>query len=182
MEDSGLNLFAVDPGGTTGWAVFWIPTANMILRGVDVLEDVEFECGQWDGSEDAQADAFASEISGLECPFIFEDFLLRQFRRDRDLLSPVRVMAKMEYVLWRQRADALGGVTSNSHPYPVRKQQASLAKSTVTDERLKKWNLWVTGMPHARDALRHGVTFLRRAKTDARLARWAWPDIGGPAG
>lgn len=167
--DEGLNLFAVDPGGTTGWAMFWIPTANMLARDIDVLEDVEFDCGQWDGPEDKQTDEFLLELSGLDCPIIFEDFLLRQFRRDRDLLSPVRVMAKMEYCLYRLRNDLCDG-----RAYPVRKQQASLAKSTATDDRLKEWGLWEPGKPHARDAIRHGVTFLRRAKADQRLRDWAW--------
>lgn len=170
--DHGLNVFAVDPGETTGWALLWIPTANMVLRDVSVLEDVEFSCGQWSGSEDSQADAFKAELIGLECPVIFEDFILRQFRRDRTLLSPVRVMAKMEYVLHRHRL-----LTADPKLNPVRKQQASLAKSTATDARLRSWGLWIKGQPHARDAIRHGVTFLRRAKGDGRLRNWAWPEL-----
>lgn len=38
----------------------------------------------------------------------------------------------------------------------------SNAKSTVTDERLKRWGWWVEGQPHARDAVRVAYTWARR--------------------
>ena len=44
----------------------------------------------------------------------------------------------------------------------VRYQMASLAKTTVTDDRLRRWGLWAKGSSHARDAIRHAVTYLRR--------------------
>jgi hypothetical protein len=37
-------------------------------------------------------------------------------------------------------------------------QMPSLAKSTITDERLRKRGGWVPGMQHARDAVRHVFT------------------------
>jgi hypothetical protein len=166
--DSGLELLAIDPGGTTGWAHFWIPTANLLGRSLDILEDVEYDCGQLTGSEPEQAmqiRPMLEEMSGTG-PVICEDFILRQFRQDAALLSPVRLMAMIEFM-----------VSLINEPPPFKKQQPSLAKSTATDERLKDWGLWEKGAPHARDAIRHGVTFLRRAKTDNRLRNWAWPHV-----
>lgn len=167
--DDGLNIMAVDPGGTTGWATFWIPTANMISRDIKILEEAEYNCGQVSGREERQALELAKIVIEMgPGPLIIEDFILRQFRQDRALLSPVRVTAMFEYGLYLR--DVTGDVN------PIRKQQASLAKSTATDDRLKDWGFWEPGAPHARDALRHALTFLRRAKQDPRLARWAWPD------
>jgi hypothetical protein len=176
MTDHGLNIFGVDPGGTTGWAVLWVPTVNLLSREVTLLEDVEFDCGEWSGPDDKQAEAFSIEVQTMRSnsPIIFEDFILRTFRQDRDLLAPVRVTAKMEFALYRLRDDL--GVPK---AYPVLKQQPSMAKSTATDDRLKDWGLWEPGKPHARDAIRHAVTFLRRAKADRRLRNWAWPELAG---
>src|SRR5688500_3498673 len=165
--DDGLQLMAVDPGGTTGWAVFWIPTANMLVRDLRILEDAEYRCGQATGPEEQQVKELIDVMRDIgDAPVIIEDFILRQFRQDRGLLSPVRVTAMLEFAIWERGWDAA---------HPIRKQQASLAKSTVTDERLRDWGFWEPGMPHARDALRHALTFLRRAKADRALARWAWP-------
>lgn len=44
----------------------------------------------------------------------------------------------------------------------VEYQMASMAKTTVTDERLKRWGFWTKGSDHARDATRHLLTYLRR--------------------
>lgn len=171
-DDPGLNVVGIDPGGTTGWALLWIPTANVLLRDIDVLEDVEFDCGEWSGPEDEQAAKFARFVAGITGPIIIEDFILRQFRQDANLLAPVRVTAKMEYALYEMRLRA-----GDPLAYRVKKQQPSMAKSTATDDRLKDWGLWEPGKPHARDALRHAVTFLRRARTDRRIRIWGWPSL-----
>jgi hypothetical protein len=44
------------------------------------------------------------------------------------------------------------------------KQSASLAMTTVTDDRQKEWGFWLPGKPHARDAVKHNLTFLWRQK------------------
>jgi hypothetical protein len=44
-------------------------------------------------------------------------------------------------------------------------QTPSLAKTTVTDKRLKKLGLWVPGRDHERDALRHLVLYMRQTSS-----------------
>lgn len=39
-------------------------------------------------------------------------------------------------------------------------QTAQVAKQFVTDQRLEEWGMWFTGIKHARDAIRHGLYFL----------------------
>jgi hypothetical protein len=46
-------------------------------------------------------------------------------------------------------------------------QQAGLAMSTVTDTRQKDWGFWIPGKEHARDAVKHNITYLKRRKEAA---------------
>jgi hypothetical protein len=39
-------------------------------------------------------------------------------------------------------------------------QTAQVAKQFCTDEKLEDWGLWIKGMKHARDAIRHGCYYL----------------------
>jgi len=99
-----------------------------------------------------------------------EDFILRPERKEksRELLSPVRLTAKLETYLWRS-----GRV--------MFLQQAAQAKTTVTNERLALWKCSATDglTDHARDADRHALLFLRRCLGPAGvgLKRAGWPHI-----
>ncbi len=46
------------------------------------------------------------------------------------------------------------------YPLPMVKQMAHQAKYFCTDDRLKEWDFYVKGQPHARDAIRHGCYYL----------------------
>lgn len=101
-----------------------------------------------------------------------EDFILRTANMSRDVLSAVRITAAFEFGCW-----VLGHTL-------VPRQQPSLAKTTVTDERLKLWGFYRSegGMRHARDADRHAITFLRRCKDPKEgphLRAMAWPHLYG---
>jgi hypothetical protein len=200
---AGLSLFAFDPGGTTGWAEFSCPFVNVFKRDTDLLLGMEVEYGQLTGLEGVQAMDVQDLLRKFVGPVIIEDFILRIQSADRDVLSPVRMTARIEQIVeltnWgrgtgdyyrllaaRQPEKGWEG-TPLVHPanawreIRVRKQAAELAMSTATDARMKDWELWATGKPHARDAMRHGITFLRRAKMDAALRRWAWPELAAIA-
>jgi hypothetical protein len=167
-----LSVFAVDPGGTTGWAEISVPVESLLDRQVDLFLDLSFDCGQITGDPNSQVEELGGLLWQFKGPVIIEDFILRQFRQDRDLLAPVVVTAKLEYEIF---------VSNKQRVYQqrVKRQQPSLAKSTATDDRLREWGLWEVGAPHARDSLRHTMTFLRRAKTDRKLLEWGWPSFRG---
>jgi hypothetical protein len=119
--------------------------------------------------------AGASEILQLiddwpGAAIVIEDFILRKFDQGRDLLSPVRVTEKVDFGLWVLGRDD-----------QTFRQQPSLAKTTVTDERLKSWGFYRRdgGLKHARDGDRHAITFLRRASQSAELRAKAWPHLYG---
>jgi hypothetical protein len=132
-----------------------------------VLAGMKLECGQFEGSHDEQADQIIELIFSYEEPaIVMEDFELRQLQVE---LSPVQIASKVEYELHREALDGL------KVPYFL--QKAALAKSTVTDARLKQWGLWVVGQRHARDGIRHCITFNRRCKENRSLLLAAWPSF-----
>lgn len=101
---------------------------------------------------------------------VIESFILRQFSKDPNLLSPVRITASIAQDLWMHRRYYFT-------------QSPAEAKTTATDERLKNWELYDShgGMNHARDADRHAITFLRKACQASKVARelreQAWPHL-----
>lgn len=163
MLKANLAIMAFDPGGTTGWCSSIFRLGHLALlreRGLGAFlasEALSLNSGQLTGSETSQAfaaqDLIQAGVDGGRADYIvilIEDFILRQQRKDRDLLSPVRVTAHLELlnrIYW---------------DFPVLKQQPSLAKSSLPNARLKKYKLYRPAMPHANDAIRHNVTLIRR--------------------
>jgi hypothetical protein len=158
-----LAIMAFDPGGTTGWCATSFRLGHLaILRSAGLraflgAEALTLTAGQLTGSENAQTlDAIDLIDAGLASGhadhviLLYEDFILRQRRKDRDLLSPVRVTAKLEIVNEMQWG------------FPELKQQPSLAKSSMPNSRLKALKLYRPGKPHANDAIRHNITLIRR--------------------
>lgn len=161
MSES-VQLLAYDPGGTTGWAKVSL-SANCLLHG-SILTGMEFEVGQIPGIDAAQGRQIRLQLALWSGPVVIEDFVLRKFSKDRDLLAPVRITARIE-----QTVETLREHAPEKPRLPVFKQQPSLAMSVCTDARMRSWGIWTPGAPHANDALRHAVTFLRRCRSDASL-------------
>lgn len=143
--------------------------------GYRILDNVVFwSAGQFTGREDDQADEMISLVEAWpdRSPIVVEDFILRQFRQDRTLLSPVRINAKFEYLLRNTgigKRRGFGPGRGRGRQFIL--QQPSMAKTTISDERLKaidngKYYRLTAGRPHARDAIRHVLTFLRREKAE----------------
>lgn len=189
MLPSTATVIAMDPGGTTGWAVFDVHPEALIDPEVSILENINFwthgqtDCGSTKGnlgdsphrgiSTTGEA-AGVAELVGLcrswpgAC-VVIEDFIVRRMDQSRDFLSPVRITAAISQWLWQQ----------NRHYFV---QQPSHAKATVTDERLKRWGLYRSegGLNHARDADRHAIAFLRKCKADPAFRLKAFPHLYGP--
>ncbi len=187
-----VQVLALDPGGTTGWCIITCPPDALLPEGPSVLRSVrrwyfgQVDCGSTRGNlgnspyagistagESAGAAVLARHIRNWPgAAVVVESFILRQFSKDQDLLSPQRITAKVEQYLW---LDGRNYFT----------QQPSEAKTSATDERLKEWGFYTSegGMQHARDATRHALTFLRRASQPGRraveLREAAWPHFYG---
>lgn len=183
------TIISLDPGGTTGWSVMTVHPEALSLPEVGILDNIQFwthgqtDCGSTRGnlgkgnhagvSTSGEA-AGVSELVGLirswpEATVVIEDFIVRQFNQSRDFLSPVRVTAAISQWLWQQ-----------NRGYFV--QQPAYAKTTATDQRLKAWGLYRSegGENHARDADRHGITFLRKCSVDREFRSLAFPHLYSP--
>jgi hypothetical protein len=196
IKDSEISygettVIAIDPGGTTGWSLISVHPQALTEPNADFLENIfnhqhgQVDCGSHRGNlgtslhDGISTDGEFSGIYDLAelvaswpvAAVVIEDFTLRQFRMDRDLLSPVRVTAGIGYAMW------LGG-----RDYHV--QSPADAKRVCTDDRLREWRMYDSygGLKHARDADRHAILFLRKAKANSRLRAMAWPHLYGPKG
>jgi hypothetical protein len=183
MEEPALIVLSFDPGVTTGWAVhrlelhalitsgfssaIWAPgsgwcsgelaglTENHVVDEMFALTREAYALGDYSTARSGGGDRFAIAM---------EDFVPRMLEQKRSFLSPVRVFSKYEYAL-HMRLEALGV------RLPYIKQSASDAKNVVSDERLTRWQLYVPGSPHARDAQRHGVLLARKYASEVAVRR-----------
>lgn len=166
------KLLWFDPGGTTGWSVMIVHPDALVERDVPILGNIEYHqtgqipgAGMGDESEQLAISRIMDLISNWAGSAIgAESFRLRQFTKDVELLTPVRLIAAMQYALW-------AGGWGRLHQQPPEQ-----AKTTATDARMKAWGLYnMHSGGHARDADRHAITFLRRCKENPKLRELAWP-------
>lgn len=178
LVDGQVVFMAVDPGDTTGWCWLAVDRADLCglgTRGFLRVSDIKYgqlRSGGTDHGENLVAHELVSlsrslwswaEVDGETDTFVvvLEDFILRNPSSDRSLLSPVRINAKLELLL-----DGTG--------VRVTKQSPSEALATVTDERLRLWNLYDAGSGvHARDAQRHVVLAARKYASQLWYREWA---------
>lgn len=171
MSDDQATVLAIDPGGTTGWSMMSVPPEALSDPKVSILENLTWGHGQVDSTDERDAVCHLCELAlGRDHTVILiEDFTIRRFDQSTDFLSPVRITAMLDFALWS------AGIATRTY-----RQQPSEAKGVATDSRLKEWGLYerTGGLEHARDADRHAITWLRKAKDlktgAARRHEW-WP-------
>lgn len=134
-------LMALDPGETTGWAVF------DATQGI-----VRMKCGQiktWP-MEDAVG-SFTQMLDKYTPSMIMhESYRVYDWKAESHSWSGVptiRVIGCLETLCIQRNI-------------PYYTQSAQQAKNFCTDEKLKSWDVYATGQKHARDAIRHGCLFL----------------------
>jgi hypothetical protein len=148
-DPESYQVVSFDPGGTTGWAIFQVhPEAMTGDPELLVFDNIEWwTAGEFTGGINEQADEMVELCESWPAArLVTEGFKLRQLNAE---LSPVELNA---IVGWAVR------------PRYFVKQNAALAMGEVPDDRQKTWGFWVPGKPHARDAVKHNLTFLRRKK------------------
>jgi len=172
MPPKNIHLMGIDPGGTTGWYNLTVPRNCIFGDAPSAI--LEHDWGEFTGPEPRQAieiARLAREIQGMDYK-VGPALVIEQWDQDPtfkstdpEALSPVRLAAMLELLKEQKQ---LG---DSSLVY----QSRTLAFGTVTDERLKRWRLWVSGSDHVRAALRHGITALRRARENPEFAERLWP-------
>lgn len=135
-------LLALDPGETTGWTVLEARQGQIGIR----------ECGQAKTWEMPFAVASLSELLTKHKPtfVVHELYAVYEWKAEDHSWSSVptlRVIGCLE-TLCIQRG------------LPYGTQTAQIAKNFCTDDKLKGWQLYVSGQRHARDAIRHGCYWM----------------------
>ena len=133
-------VVAIDPGETTGLTYM---VGSVVGESIQVktptVEDLE-ELLRWLNSLRA---AYHVNVAVIESYRIFswkaEQHVWAGLHTPQ-LIGALRLWFRMERI-------------------PVVMQSPQVAKGFVTDQKLKDWDLWVKGQPHARDAIRHGIYF-----------------------
>lgn len=159
------RTFWIDPGVTSGIACTWFDP-KALIEGKPIPRVVlATTVGYLHGPENKQAHDFITIAEQLNrTPGLAigsENFRVAQFNSSEEFLSPVRIRSKLDFYYWR------GGQV-------LWDQSPSEAKTSITDERLTLWNMYVPGPDHIRDALRHNLLWLRKLRNVGRegLIRW----------
>jgi hypothetical protein len=175
MTTKYLHVLAIDPGGVTGWCCL------TVLRRSIFADDTpsgiaEWDYGEFTGPEPVQATAIARlarEIQSLDYKtgpaVIIEDWDQKpEFRStDPETLSPVRLGAMLSLLGFQGK---LGDATVHFQSRTV-----AFGSKATTDDKLRKYGLYVEGSDHIRAATKHAVTALRRARENWDFAIELWP-------
>ena len=173
-REKTLTVIGIDPGETTGWAKITIPLNSMFGNAPGRI--IDHQTGEVTGPETAQAQTICRILKRYVWPTVaIEDFDLHTDVRSREVLAPVRVAAKIHFCLETGMAGTVVGIEW---------QMPKLAFDTMPDHRLKKIGLYQPGSEHRKDATRHAMTLIRRAKVSSKLADriFHWPGDGDPHG
>lgn len=131
------RLLCLDPGETTGWAIY--EDAKLSAAGHAMTKAEGWEC----------IDRLFTDTQPMVV--LYENYRVYQHKLERHSNSEVytlRLVGVIEYlcdVKWQ---------------IPYFNQMAYEHKGFVTDEKLKDWGMYKTGYKHARDAIRMGAYFL----------------------
>lgn len=159
-RDPCFNVIWFDPGFiATGWAVFSVWPEALVDPGPKILNNIAaWSAGEFNGSEGSMVDQMMDLVYAWDeaAAVGYEDFILRKFSMGRELLAPVRVAARFEDRMYKEKR-----LSQLQAP-----QSSQMAKSKVTDDRLKRWGFWnrLPAQKDARDAVRHCITYLALKK------------------
>ncbi len=185
-QPGGVSIFAIDPGTGTGWAwccVGWkelkgLGAEGAVLRAKERslsgrvpskgLGDVRFRMGEINTMQGDIETAQDCLIQAMVCSHmgnrvsngrvpnlthvVIEDFSFREKTKSRHLLTPIRVGAAFEAFMVRE----------HELRYTEISYQMPAEKSSVTDERQKRWGLWFPGKKDANVAIKHMIVKLRK--------------------
>lgn len=188
-EENEYHLVAFDPGGTTGWAHLVLDFRAFSRPDNKALRYLKhWECGEYTGTENKQVgeasrliwrarfgdmpfnattDVLSSGLSRSD--LLSEDFELTQQIGGNNLLSPVRINAKLDWVCegWGLKLEL----------------QKRSARTQITPERLKRFGFispmnrlgrWTTTGrgKDAFSAMQHAIVWLRQVKSKSLSRPW----------
>lgn len=143
------RILAIDPGGTTGVAqIEYSPIDPPRLSYIEQVESGLKGFLDWYRGR-----------AGSWDQIVCEDFVLRPSVKFPDL-SPVYI---------------IGAIEASEYWNPIKPiYQSPSQKPLCNDNILKKMNFYTAGKPHANDAARHGIIYLRSIRHMPTI-QLAWP-------
>jgi len=180
IQESQVGVFAIDAGGHTGVAKgIFVPKSTLkeTLTEQSAIRNLLRDSYTIGGTPHAQARQLFSlwrrfYADCLTPPYsatpenvwmVIESFYLSP---DASPGGDVLLSTQVAHTLLGYRYGAADEF-DRSHANPIKPiqvawQTPSEALSYATDERLRRWGLWVKGREHERDAFRHLAYFLNR--------------------
>jgi len=172
MPPKEIHVLAIDPGVTTGWARITVP--RMSIWGTESSKIVSWKTGQLRGRISDQVWAMCELIRTVQSlaykvgpAVVVEDFDFGRPLKDPEVYTPVYFAQQLRFCFER---------TALTNDALLVMQGRDTAKATFTDERLQAAGVWATRgqTDHERDALRHALTALRRAKKSFKFRCEMW--------
>ena len=131
-------ILSLDPGETTGCAIF--QGTELMVSGELITKDL--------------AKAYVDILALIElhdvAEVVIEDYRVYGWKTKQHAWSELHTPKLVGVV----------EVLCALQLLPLKKQPAHVAKHFATDKKLKDWNMYKTGEPHARDAIRHGCYYI----------------------
>lgn len=137
-----ITILALDPGETTGWAVFTVVNGNVQLDAAGQISTWPMENAVTNFNY--LYDTFIIDHTVHELYAVYE---WKAQDHSWSQVPTLRVIGCLETIC------ILKDQVYSS-------QTAQIAKNFCTDEKLKGWGLWIPGQRHARDAIRHACYWL----------------------
>ncbi len=183
------HLVCFDPGGTIGWAHFVYDIRAFIKPETKVLRHLKsWNAGEFTGSENQQVESAQRLIWRAkfgDMPFntlthvvapgwskadiVSEDFELTQLIGGKNLLSPVRINAKLDWICDRWAIEL--HLQRRTMRTSVTPERLAMMKFDPGHAGYKSWSKSGRGKD-AFAAMQHGVVWARRVKQESLRRPW----------
>ncbi|HXS25765.1 MAG TPA: hypothetical protein VN719_16135 [Gemmatimonadales bacterium] len=172
MPPKEIHVLGIDPGVTTGWARITVP--RLSIWGSEPSKICSWKTGQLRGRISDQVWAMCEIIRETQSlayklgpAVVTEDFDFGRPLKDPEVYTPVYFAQQLRFCFER---------TALCNDARLVMQGRDIAKSSFDDARLAAAGLWAARgqTDHERDALRHALTALRRAKRSFNLRCEMW--------
>lgn len=140
------RLLAIDPGETTGWALFEEGKLTRWGQEETVTKVGKEKVLNWA----PLMRLFTMSPDVVVC----ENYRIYAHKLERHSFSQVETLRLIGGI------DLLCSMCNGKGPTPIYYQMSVQHKGFVKDERLKEWGFWKEGQKHSRDAIRAGIYFL----------------------
>ena len=138
MSIQTKRVLAIDPGETTGYALF---------DGVDLDRLGQVSTGHVDTSVIPLRKLFENVEPDIVVVEEYRVYAWRAKQHSWSSLHTPRLIGCIETLC-------------EIHRKPIAMQGAGIVKQFVTNDKLKDWGFYIKGQPHARDATRHACYFI----------------------